>query len=394
MDILDRCRSFDGARMAIDAGIYPFYLAFDDADAAVARLDGREIVMCGSNNYLGLTRDPRVVGAAREALDRYGTSCTGSRLLNGNLRLHEELEAELADFAGKEAALVFPTGYSANLGAISALAGSGDVILVDKDVHASLLDATQLTRASIKPFRHNDIADLRRRLAQVPGGAGRLVVVDGVYSMGGDLCPLPEIVEACGDFGARLLVDDAHGAGVLGDGRGTAAHFDLLDRVDILTLTFSKAFASIGGAVLGDADVIHYLRHHARSEIFSASMTPASTAAALAAVRVLRAEPWRARIPLQHAASVSTQLRNHGFATQPTPSAILPVPTGEVIQTGLAWRRLLDLGVYVNAVVPPAGSPRLRTSYTAAHTVQHLSHVVSAFATLRDEGWLDLPETA
>lgn len=389
MDILDRCRTFTDARMAMQAGVYPYFLPFEDADAAVAHLDGREIIMCGSNNYLGLTRDPRVVAAAQEAVARYGTSCTGSRLLNGNLRLHEELEAELADYFGKQAALVFPTGYSANLGALSALAGSDDTILLDREVHASLLDATGLTRATARSFRHNDIDDLRRRLAQVPAESGCLVVVDGVYSMAGDICPLPDVIDVVRRHGARLLVDDAHGAGVLGGGRGTCAHFGATDDVDVITITFSKAFASIGGAVLGDADVIHYLRHHARSEIFSASMTPASTAAALAAVRIVREEPWRALLAVQHAATVSEQLRALGYRTHPTSTAILPVPMAAPMATAFAWRRLLDIGVYANAVVPPAASPRLRTSFTAAHTNDHLTQVVAAFAQLRDEGYLE-----
>jgi 8-amino-7-oxononanoate synthase len=393
-DVFSRCAQFTIAREAMEAGIYPYFLAFDDQEAAVAHLDSREIVMFGSNNYLGLTRDRRVVAASRDALDRYGTSCTGSRLLNGNLRLHEELESELAEFFGKEAALVFATGYQANLGAVAALAGAGDVILADREAHASLLDGSRLSRADLKLFRHNDVEDLRRRLRLLPASRGRLVVVDGVYSMGGDVCPLPDIVQACQEFGARLLVDDAHGAGLLDDGKGTCSRFGLTDDVDLVTITFSKAFASLGGAVMGDADVIHYLRHQARSEIFSAGMTAPSAAAALEVLRILRAEPWRSRLPLQHAVHTAARLRAAGFATSPTESAILTVLMTDPLSTAFAWKRLMDLGIYVNAVVPPAASPRLRTSYTAAHLPEHLDRMLAAFATLHEEGLVALAEPA
>lgn len=386
MDLFDKCRSFTSAREAQRAGIYPFFVPFEDNDGATARLGGREIVMAGSNNYLGLTKDPRVLQASRQALETSGSSCTGSRLLNGNLALHEELEVELAAYFGKPAALVFSTGYGANVGTISALVSRGDQLFIDREAHASAIDGAQMTRGQLRFFSHNDAQDLRARLARSDPQVGRLVVVDGVYSMGGDLCPLPEMLDVCEEFGARLLVDDAHGAGVVGGGFGSCAQFGVTDRVDLITVTFSKAFASIGGAVVGDEEVIHYLHHHARSEIFSASMTPASTAAALAAVRIAATEPWRSRQALANARYVATALEGLGLQVGHSDSPIVPVHTQDAIGTALLWRRLMDLGVYTNVVLPPAATARLRTSFMATHTKEHLDRVVEAFATVRDEG--------
>ncbi len=392
MNLFDKCRSFTSAREAIAGGYYPYFVPFENSDGATARLDGREIVMAGSNSYLGLTKDPRVLAASHAALDLSGSSCTGSRLLNGNLRLHEELEAELAEFLGKPAALVFSTGYGANIGTIGALVGRHDEVLFDREAHASAIDGAQTTGARIRFFGHNDVEDLRRRLRAGDSGHGRLVVVDGVYSMGGDLCPLPDIVRACEEHGAALVVDDAHGAGVVGEGRGTSAHFGLTDRVDLVTLTFSKAFASIGGAVAGDVDVVHYLRHHARAEIFSASMTPANTAAAITAVRIARDEPWRAAQAMDHARYVHAGLRDLGLDVGQSQSPIVPVHTGDPFTTVMLWRRLLALGVYTNAVVPPAASPRLRVSLMTTHSRTHLDRVIDAFRQARDEGLAPLVE--
>jgi 8-amino-7-oxononanoate synthase len=385
LDVFERCEGFLEARHAQAAGIYPYFLAFDDHDAATARLNGREVVMCGSNNYLGLTRDERVLAAASEAVGRYGSSCTGSRLLNGSLRLHEELEQELADFFDMPAALVFSTGYQANLGAIAALAGPGDVVLVDREAHASIFDACRLSRASMRVFQHNDPDHLRSQLERRPADVGCLVVVDGVYSMGGDVCPVPDILEVCRQYSARLMVDDAHGAGVLAAGKGTCAYHGISGEADLLTLTFSKAFASLGGAVLGQEQVIHYIRHHASSQIFSASMTPSSTAAALAAVCIARREPWRAARALDHGSFMAAELARLGLDTGRPETPIVPVRIARTEATALAWRALLDRGVYVNAVLPPAASARLRTSYTAAHTREQLQFVLKAFAEVADE---------
>ncbi|MGW6915532.1 aminotransferase class I/II-fold pyridoxal phosphate-dependent enzyme [Kitasatospora sp. NPDC054939] len=380
MDIFSRISAYRAARDAMAAGLYPYFLPLTGNEGTTVTLGDRELVMCGSNNYLGLTSDPRVKKAAADALDRYGTSCTGSRFLNGNLALHEELERELADYYGKPAALVISTGYQANLGAIDALAGRGDVVLADRDAHASIVDGGRLSAARLRRFRHNDAGALDRALAAVPDQAGRLVVVDGVYSMEGDLCALPEIVEVCRRHEARLVVDDAHGLGVLAQGRGTCAHFGLTGQVDLITVTFSKSLASLGGAVLGDEDVIHYLKHHARSLIFSASATPASAASALAALRILREEPWRAERAQQNADRIRAGLAALGIDPGLSATPVIPLRTRGVVETLLLWRRLIERGVYTNPVVPPAASPRLRLSFMATHTDAHLDRVLEVLA--------------
>ncbi|MER5863150.1 aminotransferase class I/II-fold pyridoxal phosphate-dependent enzyme [Kitasatospora sp. NPDC002040] len=376
--------SYRAARDAMAAGLYPYFLPLTGHEGTTVTLGDQELVMCGSNNYLGLTADPRVKKAAAEALDLYGTSCTGSRFLNGNLALHDLLEEELADFYGKPAAAVFSTGYQANLGVISALAGRGDLVFADRDAHASIVDGTVLSGAKLRRFPHNDAAALDRRLADAPEGSGRLVVVDGVYSMEGDLCVLPELVSASRRHGARIVVDDAHGLGVLDGGRGTAAHFGLVDQVDLITVTFSKSLASLGGAVVGSEEVIHYLKHHARSLIFSASATPASAAAALAALRILRAEPWRAEKAQENAAYVRRGLARLGVSSGASSTPVVPLRTRGVVETLLLWRRLVDRGVYTNPVLPPAASPRLRLSFMATHTTDHLDRVLEALAAETD----------
>ncbi|MGW2339171.1 aminotransferase class I/II-fold pyridoxal phosphate-dependent enzyme [Streptomyces sp. NPDC001661] len=392
--LLEKCAAYTRARDIRNAGLYPYFLNFEARDAGVARMtDGREVVMCGSNDYLGLSTDARVIEAAAQASARYGAGCTGSRFLNGNLDLHDRLEQELAEFFGKPAALVLTTGYQANLAAVAGLCGPGDLILIDKEAHASLIDAARLSRAKIQWFAHNDTADLRDKLARTRHRGSVLVVVDGVYSMEGDLCPLPELTHVCDEFGATLLVDDAHGAGVLDKGRGTSSHFGLTDEVPLITLTFSKAFGSIGGAVLGDEDVIDYLRHNARALMFSASASPANTAAALESLRILRDEPWRCTAVADNAAHMRRELTALGYQVGTSATPIVPVETGDDLATLHAWNLLIDQGVYVNAVLPPAASPRLRTSYTAVQTAEHLERAVAGFAAVRDR-ILTLPAAA
>ncbi|MGW7328102.1 aminotransferase class I/II-fold pyridoxal phosphate-dependent enzyme [Streptomyces sp. NPDC054840] len=385
MSVIEKCTSYTRAREAKAAGLYPYFLNFDGRDAGCARMaDGREVVMCGSNDYLGLSTDPRVIEAAARAAHRHGAGCTGSRFLNGNLELHDQLERELAQFFGKPAALVLTTGYQANLGAIAGLCGPGDIVFLDKEAHASLIDAARLSRAKIQWFAHNDAADLEAKLARVAGGADCMVVVDGVYSMEGDLCPLPELVDVCEKYGATLLVDDAHGGGVLDKGRGTASHFALTDRVPLITLTFSKAFGSIGGAVLGDEEVIDFLRHNARSLMFSASASPSNTAAALESLRILQNEPWRCSTVADNADFMRRELTALGYEVGDSRTPIVPVATGDDISTLLAWNLLIEQGVYVNAVLPPAASPRLRTSYTAVQSEEQLQRAVEGFRAVRD----------
>jgi 8-amino-7-oxononanoate synthase len=280
MDIFEKCYNFTYAKEFIASGYYPYFIAMQGNEGSEAIFKGRRLIMCGSNNYLGLTTHPKVRQAAIDAIDRFGTSCTGSRFLNGTLELHEQLEHELADWVGKEAALVFSTGMQTNLGTISSLVSRNDVVILDRDDHASIVDGARLGWGKVKRFQHNSIADLERVLAGIDNNVGKLVVVDGLFSMEGDIAPLPEIAKVCKQYEARLMVDDAHALGVLGGGKGTAAHFGLTDEVDLIMGTFSKSLASMGGFIAGDEDVIHYVKHHARSLIFSASIPPSNAATA------------------------------------------------------------------------------------------------------------------
>ena len=384
MDLFEKCHQdqlVNEAKKALAAGYYPYFLALDEHEGTVATYQGRRVIMCGSNNYLGLTMDPRVREASRQALEHFGPSCTGSRFLNGNLTMHEQLERELAAFFGKQAALVFSTGYQTNLGTISALVGRNDIAIVDKDAHASIVDGCRLSFGELKRFAHNDMADLERQLRAVPARAGALVIVDGVYSMGGDIALLPEIVRLCKEHRARLLVDDAHGAGILGAGHGTATHFGLTDQVDLIMTTFSKSFASLGGAIMGDEDVIRYIKHHARSLIFSASIPPANAAAALASLRIMRDEPQHSARVMTIGAYMRRSLAALGYNIGESQTPIVPIITGSVETTIALWRTLLEAGVFTNPVLPPAAiTGRLRTSYMATHTEEQINRVLEVFA--------------
>jgi 8-amino-7-oxononanoate synthase len=382
VDIFEKCYGYTEAKDAMEHGIYPYFIPMAESEGTESVFQGHRLIMCGSNNYLGLTTDPRVQQAAIEAIHRFGTSCTGSRFLNGTLELHEQLERELADWLGKEAAVVFSTGMQTNLGTISGLVTRNDVILLDKDDHASIVDGARLAWGETRRFRHNDMADLERILAKIPDDKGRLVVVDGLYSMGGDLAPLPEIIGLCKKYGARLMVDDAHSIGVMGGGRGTAAHFGVTNGVDLIMSTFSKSFASLGGFVAGDEPIIHYIKHHARSLIFSASIPAANAAAALAALKIMREEP-------QHSARVNAigervrrELTTMGFNIGRSVSPIVPIIIGDTPRTILAWKTLFDAGVFVNPVISPAvpeGSELLRTSYMASHTDEQIDRVLEIY---------------
>lgn len=382
MDIFSKCHEFTRAKEAMAAGFYPYFIPLTGNEGNEADYRGHRLIMCGSNNYLGLTTHPKVRQAAIEAIEKFGTSCTGSRFLNGTLELHEQLERELAEWVGKEAALVFSTGMQVNLGTISALVGRGDVVILDKDDHASIVDGARLSWGETRRFRHNDMEDLERVLASIPATKGKLVVVDGLFSMGGDIAPLPEIVFLCKKYGARLMVDDAHAMGVLGGGRGTAAHFGLTDQVDLIMATFSKSFASLGGFIAGDEQVIHYIKHFARSLIFSASIPPANTAAALAALEVMRTEPERIERVNQIGAYMRQKYRELGFNTGNSASPIIPIIIGDDMLTFTFWRLLFENGVFVNPVISPAvpqGSQLLRTSYMATHTEEQLARVLEVF---------------
>ncbi len=382
MDIFDKCTEFTYAKEVMATGLYPYFIAMSGNEGAEAICRGKRLIMCGSNNYLGLTTHPKVRQAAIEAIEKFGTSCTGSRFLNGTLEMHERLEKELAEWVGKPAALVFSTGMQVNLGTISSLVGRKDVVLLDRDDHASIVDGARLGWGDVRRFRHNDMADLERLLKDIPDDVGKLVVVDGLFSMEGDIAPLPEIVPLCKKYGARLMVDDAHALGVLGGGRGTAAHFGMTEDVDLIMGTFSKSLASLGGFIAGDEDVIHYIKHHARSLIFSASITPASAASALAALEVMREEPERVKRVNEVGDYMRKHLRRLGFDTGNSMTPVVPVIIGDDMKAILTWKTLFDSGVYVNVVISPAvpqGHQLLRTSYMAIHTDEQLNQVLGTF---------------
>lgn len=381
-DLFQKTQQFTQAKEAIEMGLYPYFRALSESEGTTALFEGKEVVMIGSNNYLGLTTDPRVRQAAIEAVERYGTSVTGSRFLNGTLELHLELDRRLAKFVGKEAALVFPTGYQTNVGTISALIGKGDYVIIDKDAHACIVDGCLMSRGEMKRFRHNDISSLEAVLSKLPENAGKLVIVDGVYSMGGDLAPLPAIVEICKRYDARIMIDDAHGIGVTGQGRGTAAHFGLTDEVDLIMGTFSKSFASIGGFIAGSAEVIHYIQHHARSLIFSAALPAPNAASVLKALEIIETEPELVEKVWENAGYMRENLKALGFDTGESNTPIVPIIIRDQMRTVLAWRALIEAGVYTNPVIPPGVPPNgslLRTSYMATHTREHLDRALAAF---------------
>ncbi len=382
MDVFTKCYQFTQAKEAIATGIYPYFIPLTESEGTEAVFRGHRLIMCGSNNYLGLTTHPRVRQAAQEALAHYGPSCTGSRLLNGTLEMHEQLESELAAYVGKEAAIVFSTGMQTNLGTISALISRGDVVILDKDDHASIVDGARLSYGESKRFRHNDMADLERCLASIAEGKGKMVVVDGIFSMEGDIAPLPEIVPLCKKYGARLMVDDAHSIGVLGGGRGTAAHFGLTDEADLIMSTFSKSFASLGGFIAGDEPIIHYIKHHARAFMFSASIPPANAAAARAALQVMIEEPERIERLHKIAEKMRAGFHQLGFNTGTSCTPVIPIIIGDLERTIMTWKLLFDAGVFVNPVLSPgvpAGHELLRTSYMATHTDEQLERVLSVF---------------
>jgi 8-amino-7-oxononanoate synthase len=380
MDIFDKAYNWTEADLAREMGLYPYFLPLQDTEGTEVVVEGRKILMIGSNNYLGLTTDPRVRQAAIDAVKRYGTSCTGSRFLNGTLALHQEAEARLADYVGMEAALVFSTGYQTNLGTISALIERGDVVVLDKDDHASIVDGSMLAMGEIRRFSHNDMKHLDRVLGKIDEDTGVLVVVDGVYSMGGDLAPLPEIIPITKKYGARLMVDDAHSIGVMGGGRGTSAHFGVTDDIDLIMGTFSKSFASLGGFIAGAADVMDYIQHHARSFMFSASMPASNVATVLAALDIMESEPEHIDRLWEVTERMRSGLNEMGFRMGPSTTPIIPIIIGERDKTLIAWKMCFDAGLYTNAVIPPAVPPDmclLRTSYMATHTDEQIDRALN-----------------
>ncbi len=383
MDVFTKCYEFTRVEEYKNSGLYPYFTEIEKVEGNHVWVNGKKILMVGSNNYLGLFDDPRIKASAIAAIEKYGTSTCGSRFLNGTYSLHVELEKKLAEFMGKEEALTFSTGMQTNLGAISALAGRDDVIVIDRMVHASIMDAVRLSYAHIAKFKHNDMKDLEDKLAHQPADKGKLIIVDGVFSMEGDLSNLPQIVKLAKKHNARVMVDDAHGVGVMGaKGRGTAEHFGLVDDVDLIMTTFSKSFASLGGFVVGDSKIIQYIKHHARALIFSASITPAALGAAHKALEIIQAEPRRRQRLWEITRIMNRELTAMGYHTGNTETPIIPVLIHDLEKTFKLWMYLRDYGIFTNPVIAPAVPPEsslIRTSFTATHTDADLEFILAGF---------------
>ncbi len=383
MDLFDKCRNFTEAQKAIKEGWYPYFKAIQSGAETSVMIDGRKFVMIGSNNYLGLTQHPKVLEAAKKAIDQYGSGCTGSRFLNGTLELHEELETRLANFMHREAVLTFSTGFQTNLGVISSLVGKDDLLFADRDNHASLVDGSRLAFGKTIKYRHADMDDLERVLKMHKDIPGKLIAADGVFSMGGDILNLPRVVELAETYNAKVYVDDAHSIGVLGaHGRGTAEHYGLEDRVDLVMGTFSKSFASIGGFVAGDAVVVDYIKHHARALIFSASMPPASVAATIAALDIIESEPERRERLWAVTNRMKKSYNEMGFNTGNSQTPVIPIIIGDDMTTFKFWQELWKSGIFANPVISPAvppGMSLLRTSYMATHTDEEMDYVLETF---------------
>jgi 8-amino-7-oxononanoate synthase len=393
-DIFERVQHFRLWEQAQEAGLYPFFQPIDVNEGAEAIVGGKRVLMLGSNNYLGLTRHPKVMAAAADALKKFGPSMTGSRLLNGTSAIHEELEERIADFLDEESALVFSTGYLANLGVISSLVDRTCTAVIDKGDHASIYDGTAMAMGDTVRFNHNDPERLEQVLQRLPSDRARLVIIDGVYSMGGDIAPLPEIVEICGRYDTRLLVDDAHAIGTIGEGgRGTASHFGITEGVDLVIGTFSKSLASVGGFCAGPKSVLDYVKHFGRPMIFTASLPPASAAAAMAALVCMQEEPWRVERVKELGARMRAGLRALGFDIGASESPIVPIRIGSEVSAATLWKDLLEHGIYTNAVIVPAvarGQAMLRTSYVATHTDEQLATALELFGELgRRHGVID-----
>lgn len=382
MDLFDKCKNFTRAKEVMALGIYPYFRAIESGADTEVTIDGRTLIMLGSNNYLGLTQHPKVKEAAIEAIKVYGSGCTGSRFLNGTLKIHEELEERLAAFMRQEAALLFSTGFQTNQGVISSIISKDDLVYADRQNHASIVDGCRLAFGRTYKFKHNDMEDLERLLTNTHKEAcGSLIVVDGVFSMEGDVVKLPQVVELAKKFGARVMVDDAHSLGVLGDGgRGTASHFNV--DVDLTMGTFSKSLASLGGFVAGSESVIHYIKHHARAFIFSASPAPASIASVLAALDILEKEPERVDMLWKNIRKMKHGFLDLGYNIGKSESAVIPLEIGEDLMTFRFWRALFDQGVFTNTAISPAVEPGhalIRTSYMATQTPDLLDRALEVF---------------
>jgi len=386
VDLFQKCIEFTRADEVKAAGLYPYFRPVEENEGPVVTIEGRKVIMAGSNNYLGLTAHPKVKKAAKDAIDLYGTGCSGSRYLTGTIKLHVELEKRLAAYLGTEDVLLFSTGYQTALGVIAALVQKGDYVISDKENHACIISGALLAKGGFAEFvryKHNDMEDLERVLQRIPENAGKLIVTDGVFSVSGEFVNLPQMLDVADKYGARVLVDDAHATGVVGvGGRGTASHFGVLDRTDLTMGTFSKTFASLGGFVAGPERITNYIKHHSPALIFSASPTPASVAAALAALDIVEAEPERIDKLIANADKMRAGFTKLGFNVIESRTGIVPIIVGDAQLALVFWRKLYDKGVFVNAFVPPGVPPNLsmmRTSYMATHENEHLDTILNVF---------------
>ncbi|MCW3112677.1 MAG: 8-amino-7-oxononanoate synthase [Segetibacter sp.] len=375
-----KIEQFKDAALIKQQGIYPYFRVIQCGQDTEVMLNGKRVLMFGSNSYLGLTNHPKIEEAAKKAIDKYGTGCAGSRFLNGTLDIHIELEHKLAKYVNKESALLFSTGFQVNLGVLSCVTGRTDYLILDEYDHASIIDGCRLSFSRTIKYRHNDMGDLEQKLAALPSEAIKLIVVDGIFSMEGDFVKLPEIVDIAEKYGANIMVDDAHSLGVIGEnGSGTASHFGVTDKVDLIGGTFSKSLASLGGFVAGDEVIIDYLKHKARSLIFSASMTPASVASVLAALEIIQAEPERIEQLWANTRYAKQLLLEEGFELGPTESPIIPVYVRDNHKTFMLTKMLQEEGIFVNPVVSPAvpsDASLIRFSLMATHTFSQIEEAV------------------
>lgn len=389
MDLFKKCQDFTRIEDIKSINLYPYFHELESKQDTIVEMEGHKTIMIGSNNYLGLTSHPEVIDAGVEALKKYGSGCSGSRFLNGTLDLHVKLEKKLAEFLHKEEVVTFSTGFQSNLGIISAIAGRNDYIVCDKENHASIYDACKLSYAKMLRYEHNNMEDLERQLQSIPQDKGILIVTDGVFSMSGEICNLPKIVELKHKYGARVMVDDAHGFGVIGEGgRGTGSHFNLENEVDIIMGTFSKSLASLGGYMASSERVANYVRHNSRPFIFSASIPPANVACARKALEIIKREPERVKNLQDNGAYVRAGLEKRGIKYIPSETPIVAIYTYDDEKTFLACKMLFERGVYVNPVVSPAvpvGSSLIRTSYTATHTHEQLDEAMDKIKQVLDE---------
>jgi len=386
LDLFKKCYDFTRADEIKKTGLYPYFRAIEENEGPLVHIEGRQVIMAGSNNYLGLTAHPKVKEASIKAIEKYGTGCSGSRYLTGTLELHEELERKMAKFFGVEAVLLYSTGYQTGQGVIPTLVQRGEYVVSDKDNHASIQIATMMAKgmtADLLRYKHNDMADLERVLNKIPKETPKLIVSDGVFSTGGEIVELDKLVALAKEHNARTLIDDAHAVGVIGKGgRGTASEFNLVGDVDLTMGTFSKTFASLGGFIAGNAKVVDYIKHHSSALIFSASPTPASVAAAMAALEILEAEPWRVDKLISNANYIRKGLTEAGFNVIDGRTGIVPVIVGNDEIAFKMWRMLFDAGVFVNVFISPGvpeGRQMMRTSYMATHEISHLDQIIDVF---------------